>query len=64
MYPATWASARSTGTSFAGRPITAASSTSQSTIFEKAGSFTAAPGPTTEARAVLMKCQGESPSSR
>ena len=43
--------------------MTATSSTSQSTAFENAGSFTVVLGPTTELRPVLMKCQGFSPSS-
>ena len=50
------------GTSFAVRPITATSSTSQSTACEYGGSFTVAPGPTTEA-GVFRKCHGFSPSS-
>ncbi len=50
-------------TSRHGLPITAASSISQSSRRAYAGIATAAPGPTTDPREVLMKCQGLRPRS-
>ena len=51
----------SCGTFLAGRPMTAASSTSQSISSEMPEIFTVAPG-SASARAALMKCQALSPS--